>query len=80
MDNHYIIVRKDKTTKQVEYLRVLDCKRHEWSSKQNNSTIFSNEQMHRKVNDLSKYGKKNCLYFPQYVYQQGTIFKAEDIE
>lgn len=77
--NHYIIARKDKRTKQVEFLRVLDCKRHDWSTTQNNSTIFNSNQMRKKINALQTYGKKDCIYYPNYVYQQGSIFKDEEI-
>ena len=76
MDNHYIILRKNRQTKQVEYLRVLDCKRHEWNVQSNNSTIFASERMNKKIKDLSRYGKKDFIYYPQYVYQQGNVFNG----
>lgn len=76
--NYYIIARKNNNTKQVEYLKVLECKRHVWLSDINaTDTVFNNPQMNSKCKTLNKYGKKTCRYYPIYIYQQDAIFNKE---
>ena len=72
--NHYIIARRNKTTKALEYLRVLDCGKHIWLDDRKTSTIYNRVKMEKKVKNLSKYGKHECMYFPIYVFHQPELF------
>lgn len=75
--NHYIIARRNTTTKALEYLRVLDCGKHQWLSDRRTSTIYNRPKMEKKVKTLSKYGKQECMYFPIYVFQQDELFPKQ---
>lgn len=71
--NYYIIARKDKH-KKVEYLKVFECKKHKWSVSMEGAMVFNRDQMNDKCKQLTKYGRKDCIYYPVYLYQQDTIF------
>ena len=73
--NYYIIARKNKSDKKVEYLKVFDCKKHKWSETMEDAMVFNREQMDNKCKTLTKYGRKDCTYYPVYLYQQDKIFK-----
>ena len=74
MMNYYIIARKHKTTRALEFLRVLDCGKHQWLTDRRASTIYNRTQMEKKCKTLNKYGKLTCTYYPIYVFQQDEIF------
>ena len=74
--NYYIIARKDKH-KKVEYLKVFECKKHKWSVNIEGAMVFDRDQMNDKCKTLTKYGRKDCTYFPVYMYQQDKLFKEE---
>ena len=74
--NHYIIARRNKTTRALEFLRVLDCGKHQWLIDRRTSTIYNRTQMEKKCKTLTKYGKHSCTYFPIYVFQQDELFNS----